>query len=128
LEKHSTRVTIVHPIPGKNAHYLYWHLGSQFFYKTIDVQIDKLDTPLDQDWYDLVAPIQQPNKLGYLMVLEDDKLWWFMSPQTILMARGTLRWNAGGTYCPPPDVAGKMKFDLNGATNYNHYEKQTCTN
>jgi hypothetical protein len=26
------------------------------------------------------------------MVLEDDKLWWFMSPQTILMAQ----WELGG--------------------------------
>jgi hypothetical protein len=30
-------------------------LDHNFFSKTIDVQIDKLDTPLDQDWYDLVS-------------------------------------------------------------------------
>jgi hypothetical protein len=32
-------------------------------------------------------------------------------------------WNAGGTLAVL-DVAGKMKFDLNGAANYNHYENK----
>jgi hypothetical protein len=49
-----------------------------------------------------------------------------LSPQTILMAQWDLV-ECRRYFCPPPDVAGKMKFDLNGAANYNHYENQTAT-
>jgi hypothetical protein len=59
------------------------------------------------------------------MVLEDDKLWWFMSPQTILMAQ----WELGmqEVLLSSARCRRKMKFDLNGAANYNHYENQTAT-
>ncbi|HRA74155.1 MAG TPA: hypothetical protein PLB11_15180, partial [Flavobacterium sp.] len=42
----TNEVTVVYPIPGKNTFTFVGSLGSQFFTKTIDVQIDKLDTPL----------------------------------------------------------------------------------
>lgn len=124
----TNEVTVVYPIPGKNTFTYVGTLGSQFFSKTIDVQIDKLDTPLDQDWYDLVST---NTAAGKTWVFDgtggDDKLWWFMSaPNNPDGAMGAW-WNAGGTCCPPPDVAGKMKFDLNGAANYNHYETPTAT-
>ena len=127
----TNEVTLVYPIPGKSTFTYVGTLGKQFFTKTIDVQIDKLDTPLEQDWYDLVST---NTTAGKTWVFDgqagDDKLWWYMSPD---IANGgidkwaTVWWNAGGTCCPPSDSAGKMHFDLNGAANYNHYETKTAT-
>ncbi|MBC7845256.1 MAG: hypothetical protein H7Y10_02035 [Flavobacterium sp.] len=124
----TNEVTIVYPIPGKNTFTYVGSLGAQFFTKTIDVQIDKLDTPLDQDWYDLVST---NTTAGKTWVFDgaggDGKLWWFMSaPSNPDGAMGAW-WNAGGECCPPSDAAGKMHFDLNGAANYNHYETKTAT-
>jgi hypothetical protein len=124
----TNEVTVVYPIPGKSTFTYVGTLGSQFFTKTIDVQIDKLDTPLDQDWYDLVST---NTAAGKTWVFDgqggDEKLWWFMSaPNNPDGAMGAW-WNAGGTCCPPSDSAGKMHFDLNGAANYNHYETKTST-
>jgi hypothetical protein len=48
----------------------------------------------------------------------DGGLWWFMSDPG--NPWGTW-WNAGGSCCPPTDVAGKMVFDLNKAANYTYY-------
>jgi hypothetical protein len=36
-------------------------------------------------------------------------------------------WNAGGIAVLRQMSQEKMKFDLNGAANYNHYENQTAT-
>ena len=124
----TNEITVVYPIPGKNTFTFTGTLGSQFFTKTIDVQIDKLDTALNQDWYDLVS---NNTAAGKTWVFDgqggDDKLWWFMSaPGNPDGALGAW-WNAGGTCCPPTDVAGKMHFDLNGAANFNHYETKTAT-
>ena len=124
----TNEITVVYPIPGKNTFTFTGTLGSQFFTKTIDVQIDKLDTPLNQDWYDLVS---NNTTAGKTWVFDgkggDEKLWWFMSaPGNPDGALGAW-WNAGGTCCPPADSAGKMHFDLNGAANFNHYETKTAT-
>ena len=51
----TNEVTVVYPIPGKNTFTFVGTLGGEFFSKTIDVQVDKLDVALDQDWYDLVG-------------------------------------------------------------------------
>lgn len=124
----TNEVTVVYPIPGKNTFTYVGTLGSQFFTKTIDVQVDKLDTPLDPDWYDLVS---NNTAAGKTWVFDgqggDDKFWWFMSPGGSPDGAMTSWWNAGGTCCPPSDSAGKMHFDLNGAANYNHYETKTAT-
>ena len=116
--------TVVYPIPGKNTFTYVGTLGSQFFSKTIDVQIDKLDTPLDQDWYDLVS---NNTAAGKTWVFDRAlNLWWFMSaPNNPDGAMGA--WWDANNCCPPSDAAGKMHFDLNGAANYNHYETTTAT-
>lgn len=118
----------IYPIPGKATFKYTGTLGSQFFSKTIDVQVDKLDHALDQDWYDLVGTNTAAGKTWVFDgVAGDGKLWWFMSaPNNPDGAMGAW-WNAGGECCPPSDSAGKMSFDLNGAANYNHYETKTAT-
>ena len=115
----TNEVTVVYPIPGKNTFTYVGTLGSQFFSKTIDVQIDKLDTPLDQDWYDLVS---NNTAAGKTWVFDRAlNLWWFMSaPNNPDGAMGA--WWDANNCCPPSDAAGKMHFDLNGAANFNHYE------
>ena len=117
-------VTVVYPIPGKNTFTYVGTLGSQFFSKTIDVQIDKLDTPLEQDWYDLVSSNTADGKTWVF-----DKaasLWWFMSAPNNPDGAMGVWWDANNC-CPPSDADGKMHFDLNGAANYNHYETSTAT-
>lgn len=120
--------TFIYPIPGKATFRYTGTLGSKFFTKTIEVQIDKLDHALDQDWYDLVSTNTAAGKTWVFNgVKDDDKLWWFMSaPGNPDGAMGAW-WNAGGQCCPPSDWDGKMHFDLNGAANYNHYETKTAT-
>lgn len=122
------KVTIVYPIPGLATFTYTGTLGSEFFTKTINVQIDQLDSPLDQDWYDLVS---QNTSGGKTWVFDgvggDERLWWYMSPPHSPDSWGTAWWNAGGTCCPPGDAAGKMKFDLDGAANYYYYSDPAAT-
>lgn len=127
----TNEVTVVYPIPGKNTFTYVGTLGSQFFTKTIDVQIDKLDTPLDQDWYDLVSNNTAAGKTWVFykdnpQANGDGPLWWFMSPPGNPDGAMGAWWNAG-ICCGPSDASGKMHFDLNGAANYNHYETTTAT-
>ena len=121
----TNEVTVVYPIPGKSKFTYVGSLGSQFFTKTIDVQIDKLDTPLDPMWYYLVSKSTAAGKTWVFDgVGGSGTLWWFMSaPGNPDGAMGAW-WNAGDC-CGPSDAVGKMKFDLNGAANYNHYETKT---
>jgi len=125
----TNEVTIVYPIPGKNTFTYVGSLGSQFFTKTIDVQIDRLDTPLEQDWYDLVSNNTATGKTWVFQgAANDDKLWWYMSPpDNPSDGYLTAWWNAGGTCCAPSDTDGKITFDLNGAANYNYYATKTGT-
>lgn len=117
------KLTFIYPIPGTATFTYTGTLGSEFFSKTIDVQIDELDHALDQDWYDLVS---EDTATGKTWVFDggpdpDGGLWWFMSaPDNPDGAMGAW-WNAGGDCCPPSDAAGKMHFDLNGAANFTHY-------
>jgi hypothetical protein len=119
------RVTIVYPIPGKATFTYVGTLGAEFFTKTIDVQIDKLDTPLDQDYYDLVSENTSAGKTWVFAGTGPDTndMYWYMSPPNDPASWGTAWWNAGGTCCPPSDVAGSMKFDLNGAANFTYTKK-----
>lgn len=123
----TNEVTIVYPIPGKSTFTFIGTLGGEFFTKTIDVQIDKLDTPLDQDWYDLVS---NNTSAGKTWVFDGaagtGAFYWFMSPPDNPDSAMSAWWNAGDC-CPPLDVSGKMHFDLNGAANYNHYQTGTAT-
>jgi hypothetical protein len=123
----TNETTIVYPIPGKNTFTFVGTLGSQFFTKTIDVQIDQLDTRLDQDWYDLVS---ENTTAGKTWVFDgaagSGKAWWFMSPPDNADSAMSAWWNAGDC-CPPVDGSGKMHFDLDKAANYNRYDNITST-
>ncbi|WP_372651737.1 hypothetical protein [Draconibacterium sp.] len=112
----TNKVEVVYPIPGTSTFTFIGTLGAEFFEKTIDVTIDVLDTPLEQDWYDLVS---ENTSAGKTWVFDgaggDNGLWWFMSDPGNPWG---VWWNAGGTCCPPGDAAGSMTFNLDGAANY----------
>ncbi len=112
----TNKVEIVYPIPGTSTFTFVGTLGAEFFEKTIDVTVDVLDTPLEQDWYDLVSDNTSAGKKWVFDgVGGDNGLWWFMSDPNNPWA---VWWNAGGTCCPPGDAAGSMTFNLDGAANY----------
>ena len=116
----TNKIEIVYPIPGKSTFTYKGTLGAEFFEKTIDVQIDVLDTPLDQDWYDLVGDETAAGKTWVFDgVAGDGGLWWFMSDPN--NKPWSVWWNAAGECCPPSDATGKMHFDLDGAANFNYY-------
>lgn len=126
----SDKATFVYPVPGKATFTFKGTLGSEFFTKTIDVQIDKLDHPLDQDFYDLVGT---DTTLGKTWVFDKniyppatEAFFWFMSPGGNPDSYMTAWWNAGAC-CPPSDANGKMHFDLDKASNYTHYETVSAT-
>ncbi|MBZ4036143.1 hypothetical protein K6T82_15325 [Flavobacterium sp. 17A] len=122
----TNEVTVVYPIPGKSTFTFVGTLGGEFFSKTIDVQVDRLDTPLEQDWYDLVSTNTAAGKTWVFDgAAGTGAMYWFMSPPDNPDSAMGAWWNAGDC-CPPLDVAGKMHFDLNGAANYNHYQTATA--
>jgi len=123
----TNKVEIVYPIPGKSTFTFVGTLGAEFFEKTIDVQIDVLDTPLDQDWYDLVS---ENTSAGKTWVFDggptpDGRFWWFMSDPG--NNPWGVWWNAAGECCPPTDASGKMHFDLNGAANFTYYKSPVAS-
>ena len=116
----TNKVEVVYPIPGTSTFTFVGTLGAEFFEKTIDVTVDVLDTPLEQDWYDLVS---ESTSEGKTWVFDggptpDGGLWWFMSDPGNPWA---VWWNAAGDCCPPADAAGRMSFDLDGAANFTYY-------
>jgi hypothetical protein len=117
------RVQFVYPIPGTSTFTFVGTLGAEFFEKTIDVQVDVLDTPLNQDWYDLVSENTAEGKTWvFAGAPRDQGLWWFMSPPDNPDSHMSVWWNAGGSGdMPPIDATGKMSFDLDGAANYTYY-------
>lgn len=116
----TNKVEIVYPIPGTSTFTFVGTLGAEFFEKTIEVQIDVLDTPLEQDWYDLVSESTAEGKTWEFAggPEPDGQLWWFMSAPDNPWA---VWWNAAGDCCPPSDAAGKMSFDLDGGANFTYY-------
>ena len=125
----TNKVEIIYPIPGNNTFTFVGTLGAEFFEKTIDVQIDQLDTPLDEDWYDLVS---DDTAAGKTWVFDggpspDGKLWWYMSPPGDPGSWASVWWNAAGDCCPPADAAGKMTFDLDGGANFTRYADASGT-
>ncbi|MFO8000121.1 MAG: hypothetical protein R6U46_02685 [Marinilabilia sp.] len=120
---YTDEVNIIYPIPGTATFSFTGTLGAEFFTKTIDVQIDELDHELDQDWYDLVSDNTVAGKTWVFDgTTGDGGLWWFMSPPNDPDSYMTAWWNAGGSgEMPPPDVDGKMHFDLDGAANFTYY-------
>ena len=114
---YSDEASFNYPIPGMQTFTFTGTLGAEFFTKTIDVQIDVLDQPLNQDWYDLVST---DTSAGKTWVFEDETPW-YMAPQNGAPdSFGTIWWNAWT--CCLADASGKMKFDLNGGANYTYYD------
>ena len=86
----------------------------EYVTKTVQVNVQVTDNPVEEPFYALVGE----NLEGKTWVFDgaggDEGMWWFMSDPGNPWG---LWWNAGGTCCPPPDVGGKMVFDLTGAAN-----------
>ncbi|MCX2679275.1 hypothetical protein OOZ15_04910 [Galbibacter sp. EGI 63066] len=119
----TNRVEFIYPIPGASTFTYVGTLGSEFFTKTIDVQVDQLDHELDQDWYDLVG---DDTAAGKTWVFDggpepDGGLWWYMSPPDDPSQWEAVWWNSAGDCCPPVDAAGKMKFDLDKGANFTYH-------
>ena len=125
------RVEIIYPIPGTSTFTYVGTLGAEFFEKTIEVQIDQLDHKLDQDWYDLVSEETVAGKTWVFAggPVQDDGLWWYMSPGNDPAQWETMWWNpaAIGECCPPADAGGRMHFDLDGAANFTYYSGSDAT-
>lgn len=119
----TNRHEFIYPIPGNNTFTYVGTLGSEFFTKTIEVQIDQLDHELPQDWYDLVGEDTSAGKTWVFNggPASDGGQWWYMAAPDDPATAGSPWWNAAGECCPPADAAGKMTFDLNGAANFTYY-------
>ena len=124
----TNEVTLVLPFTGKHTFTYVGKLGLTFFTKKIDVQVDRLDTPLDPMYYSLVSNNTTAGKdWVFDGVGGDNRQWFFMSQPNSIKNAMSVWWNAGGTDSPPVDVNGKMNFNLNGALNYNYYATKTGT-
>ena len=115
------RTTFVFPVTGTFDFNFVGTLGSEFFEKSVSVTIDNLDTPVAPEW---AALLGNDAVAGKTWVFDgtggDDELWYFMSVPGDPESAFSVWWNAGGTCCPPPDVNGKMKFDLDGKPNFTY--------
>jgi len=112
-------VQFVYPIPGTATFTFNGTLGSEFFTKTIDVQIDVLDNPLDQDWYDLVSTNTSTGKQWVFDGTPGNGQFWYMSVPDDPNSWNGLWWNAGDCCLGDPNAI--MQFDLNGGANYTYY-------
>ena len=100
---YSDEASFNYPIPGMQTYTFTGTLGAEFFTKTIDVQIDVLDQPLNQDWYDLVST---DTSTGKTWVFEAETPW-YMAPQFGQPdSYGTIWWPAWE--CCLADSNGKM--------------------
>lgn len=113
------KLTFIYPIPGTSTFTYTGTLGAEFFTKTIDVTVDVLDHPLDQDWYDLVSEDTAAGKTWVYNGTPGNGSFWFMSAPGSKDNAWSMWWNAGDCCCP--DASGKMHFDLDGAANYTYY-------
>jgi hypothetical protein len=90
----------------------------EYVEKKVQLNVAVMDNAVDPSY----AEIAGEGIAGKTWVFDgaggDNELWWFMSDPANPWG---LWWNAGGTCCPPPDVSGKMVFDLNGAANLTYY-------
>lgn len=133
-KKYSDRVEVVYPIPGTSTFTFHvttpyiesGDLGNPVYdiKKTIDVTITQLDQALPEAYYKLVGADLEGKTWVFDGAGGDDRLWWFMSDPGNWAG---VWWNAGGTCCPPADVAGKMVFDLDGGANFTYYASSTAT-
>lgn len=126
----TNEVTLVWPIAGKQTFTYVGKLGLTFFTKTVDVQIDRIDTPLDPMYYNLASNNTIKGKdWVFDGVTGDNREWFFMSAPNNVKNAMSVWWNAGGVGLVdgPADINGKMHFDFNGNSNYDYYANKTGT-
>lgn len=87
----------------------------EYVAKSVKVNVQVVDNEIPQFYYLLTGEDLGGKTWVFDGAGGDDGLWYFMSDPG--NPWGTW-WNAGGTCCPPPDVNGKMVFDLAGAANF----------
>jgi hypothetical protein len=121
----TNRYTVTFPVKGTFNFKYKGTLGAEFFEKTVPVTINVLDHPVAPEWTALLGTNAVAGKTWVFDKGGSGNLWWFMSPGGNPEGAMTVWWNAGDC-CGPDDSNGKMHFDLNGATNYNHYESKTA--
>jgi hypothetical protein len=127
-QKYTDQIYVVYPIPGKHTFtytvatpYMIDNdpANRQVIVKSIEVDVDVLDQPLPQAYYDLIGQELQEKTWVFDGGPEaDGRQWWFMSDPGNPWG---IWWNAAGDCCPPADAAGKMVFDLKGGANYTYY-------
>jgi len=132
-KKFSDRVDVIFPIPGTST--FTFHVTTPYLEngdinnisyptKSVDVTITQLDHALPEAYYKLIGTNLEGKTWVFDGVGGDGRLWWYMSDPG---KWNGLWWNAGGECCPPPDVSGKMVFDLNAGANFTYYASPTAT-
>lgn len=89
----------------------------EYITKSIDVNVQVADNEVHEAYYNLVG--ETLGSKSWVFDKESGEPWWYMSDPGNYQA---VWWNAGaepGSH--PPDVDGKMIFDLNGNANFTHY-------
>jgi len=120
----SNEVTFIYPIFGTSTFTFTGTLGAEFFEKTVDFTVEKIDHAVPEEWSLLAGETSDGKTWVFAGEAGDGELWWAMvAPYNW----EEVWWNAGGTCCPPVDVNGKMHFDLNGAANYEYYADAGAT-
>ncbi len=86
----------------------------EYVAKSVKVNVEVVDNEIPQSYYLLTGENLGGKTWVFDGVGGDEGMWYFMSDPGNPWGAW---WNAGGTCCPPPDVNGKMVFDLAGAAN-----------
>ena len=116
----SNEVTFTYPIFGTATFTFTGTVGAEFFTKTVDATIDVMDHEIPQEWSFLAGNTQAGKTWVFNGTGGDGGLWWYMVAPNNPAGWQGVWWNAGGSCCPPVDVAGKMHFDLDGNANYEY--------
>jgi hypothetical protein len=129
--KYTDRVEVVFPFTG--THEFTYHATTPYMMeegnpesrelveKSVSVEITQLDEDLPEAYYALVGEDLGGKTWVFDGTGGDNGLWYFMSANDNPDGYMGAWWNAGGTCCPPPDVDGRMVFDLAGGANYTYY-------
>lgn len=127
------RVEVVFPIPG--THTFTFNVSTaympndkpaevQYISKSIEATITVLDHELPPAYYRLVGQNLQGKTWVFDGAGGDGRVWWAMVSPTNHLG---VWWNAGGECCPPSDVNGRMRFDLDGGANLTTFASPTAT-
>ncbi len=129
--KYSDRVDLIFPLPGTSTFIFYvttpYFEGGDIYKplyvkKSIDVTITKLDHRLPEQYYWLVGDNLEGKTWVFDGVDEPGALWWYM----VAGYNWKEFWWDAGADAPPFDKHGKIKFDLDGGSNFTYYESPTA--